>query len=385
MPFISWPYEWPFSALKSAAKLHLDIQVDALASDVVLSDASAYNVQFDGHRPVFIDSLSFRRYREGEYWTGHRQFCEQFLNPLVLQAKTGIPFQPWFRGTLEGISSSVLNDILPWYRKLSWNTMSQVWLQAKFQAGRTEKDARARMDRNKLSKRAYGEILLGLRRWIDKLEPRRTSKSDWQDYSRTHSYGDDESAAKKAFVDRFVRRTAPNCLLDCGCNTGDFSILALNAGAKRVIGIDFDEAAVDIASLRARDGAHNFLPLVINASNPSPSQGWLQLERAGFKERLGADALLALALVHHLVISNNLRMEQVVQWLIDLAPAGVVEFVPKTDPMVRRLLTLRDDVFTDYSEDNFERCVRRAAEIVETETISRHGRKLYAYQRHVEN
>lgn len=385
IPFVSWPYEWPFAALKSAAQLHLDIQVKALACDVVLSDASAYNIQFDGHRPIFIDSLSFRRYMPGEYWTGHRQFCEQFLNPLVLQAKTGVPFQPWFRGSLEGVSSLVLNELLPWYRKLSWNVMSQVWLQARFQARRTEKDAQARMDRRKLSQRAYREILLSLRRWVDKLEPRRRSKSNWQDYTRTHSYTDDESAAKKAFVQRFVERVAPDSLLDCGCNTGDYSFLALDAGAKRVVGIDSDEAAIDIAYRRSRDSSCNFLPLVIDACNPSPSQGWLQKERSGLKKRVSADALLALALVHHLVIASNLRMEQVVHWLISLSPTGVIEFVPKTDPMVQRLLALRDDIFTDYSEANFEHCLRQDAEIVETETISQHGRKLYAYKRHDTN
>lgn len=381
---ISWPYEWSFSALRSAASLHLEIQMEALDAGVVLSDASAYNVQFQGHRPIFIDSLSFRPYRDGEYWTGHRQFCEQFLNPLLLQAHTGTPFQPWYRGSLEGIPSTALSELLPWYRKLSWNLMTQVWLQARFQSGRTEADAAQRMSGRKLSKRAYREMLVSVKRWIDALEPQRNQKSTWQDYSRTHSYNPEEATAKQQFVHRFVERVAPDCLLDCGCNTGDYSLLALDAGAALVVGIDFDEAAIDIAFQRARERRANFLPLVIDASNPSPSQGWLQQERAGFRERVGANALLALALLHHLVIANNLRMEQVVRWLVDLSPEGIIEFIPKADPMVQRLLALRDDIFTDYSEQNFESCLRDNATIVDTVTVSRHGRKLYAYRRHAE-
>src|SRR5690606_24922064 len=91
LPFISYPYEWSFPLLKAAAILHLTVQLDALEADFSLSDSTAYNVQFDGVRPVFIDVLSFRKYHDGEVWAGHRQFCEQFLNPLLLRSYFGIP------------------------------------------------------------------------------------------------------------------------------------------------------------------------------------------------------------------------------------------------------------------------------------------------------
>ncbi|MGH8719441.1 MAG: hypothetical protein ACREV0_10955, partial [Burkholderiales bacterium] len=113
LPFISWPYEWSFPLLKSAALFHLDLQVKSLERGVTLSDASAYNLQFQGVTPIFIDTLSFRRYREGEFWTGHRQFCEQFVNPLLLRALLGIPHNAWYRGALEGISGHELSRLLP--------------------------------------------------------------------------------------------------------------------------------------------------------------------------------------------------------------------------------------------------------------------------------
>ncbi|MCH8816049.1 MAG: class I SAM-dependent methyltransferase, partial [Chloroflexi bacterium] len=89
--------------LRRAALHYLDLHLDLLERNFTLSDASAYNIQFRGTRPVFIDVLSIRPYREGEYWTGYRQFCEQFLNPLLLVAVSGIPYQAWFRGNIEGI------------------------------------------------------------------------------------------------------------------------------------------------------------------------------------------------------------------------------------------------------------------------------------------
>ena len=98
VPFISYPYEWSASLLRKAALHHLDTQLEALERGFTLSDATAYNVQFVGPKPVFIDHLSFRPYRDGEIWAGHRQFCMQFLNPLIIWSRLGIAPNPWYRG-----------------------------------------------------------------------------------------------------------------------------------------------------------------------------------------------------------------------------------------------------------------------------------------------
>ena len=119
LTFVSHPYEWSFAALKAAALFHLDLQLEALDHGITLSDATAYNVQFQGTQPIFIDHLSFIPYAPGALWLGHRQFCEQFLHPLLLQAKTGIPFQAWYRGAMEGIQSATLLRVLPGHACLS--------------------------------------------------------------------------------------------------------------------------------------------------------------------------------------------------------------------------------------------------------------------------
>ncbi len=116
LPYISYPYEWSFPALKAAALLHLDVHLHALKGGITLSDASAYNIQFRGPEPVFIDHLSFRPYRDGEFWIGHRQFCEQFLNPLLLRSVLGVPHNAWYRGALEGIGVSEINQLIPWQK-----------------------------------------------------------------------------------------------------------------------------------------------------------------------------------------------------------------------------------------------------------------------------
>lgn len=381
LPFISYPYEWSFPALKAAALLHLDIHLKALEDDVTLSDASAYNVQFQGPRPVFIDHLSFRRYRDGEFWHAHGQFCEQFLNPLLLRAICGIPHNAWYRGSQEGITVSDLHRLLPLRSKFSWNVFTQVVLQARLQNAVTDKERPARASIRKLPKAALRRMLESLRRWIARLQPADRGSTVWRDYSKAHSYSDDEVAAKQGFIDAFAAAVQPTVLWDLGCNTGDYSKAALAAGAGLAIGFDSDQGALELGYDRARQENLNFLPLFLDAANPTPDQGWAQQERRGLAARAPADGLLALALVHHLAIARNVPLDRVVGWLSGLASAGVIEFVPKDDAMVQQLLKLREDIFPDYTRDYFLRAVQDHGRIVRQQTVSQSGRLLVWYQR----
>jgi ribosomal protein L11 methylase PrmA len=381
--YVSYPYEWSFPALKAAALLHLELHLELLDHDVTLSDASAYNVQFQGVRPIFIDVLSLRRYREGEYWLGHRQFCEQFLNPLLLRALAGVPHNAWYRGGLEGIGVLEIDRVLPLRRKLSWNVISHVVLQAKLHRAAIRKP-QAKLDKvraRQLSKTALRGLLTQLSRWIERLEPADTGPTVWGTYAETHSYGSQEERAKRRFVAEFVERTQPRLLFDLGCNTGDYAALALEAGAAGVVGFDADQRALETAFARAAAADLAFLPLYLDAANPSPDQGWQQAERAGFGRRAKADAVLALAFEHHLAIGRNVPLDRLLAWLTGLAPRGVVEFVPKTDPTVQRMLALREDIFADYGEAAFEQGLTKVAQIVRSEVVSEHGRRLFWYER----
>jgi ribosomal protein L11 methylase PrmA len=380
---ISYPYEWSFLMLRAAALLHLDLQLAALERGACLSDASAYNVQFRGPRPVFIDLLSLRRYREGEFWTGHSQFCTQFLNPLLLRSLLGVSHNAWYRGSQEGITTAELASLLPFRSKLSWNVFSQVVLQAKMQRsarGRSRSDL-AQVRQRQLPKSAFRNMLLQLRGWIARLEPRDREKSLWNDYAADNTYKSEEAATKHRFIEDFVRSTQPGLLWDIGCNTGAYSETALGAGAGQVVGFDFDQGALDQAFLRAEQKNLDFLPLFLDAANPSPDQGWRQLERAGFQQRARADALVALAFVHHLAIGRNIPLDQLLAWLTSLAPTGVIEFVHKSDTTVKQMLAMREDIFPGYTEEAFTAELDRCAEIVRSEQVSEEGRRLFWYRR----
>ncbi|HLT19148.1 MAG TPA: hypothetical protein VKZ96_06815, partial [Thermomicrobiales bacterium] len=347
------------------------------------SDASAYNVQFRGARPVFIDVLSLRRYREGEYWIGHRQFCDQFLNPLLLRALLGVPHNAWYRGSLEGVSATDLARLLPLRRKLSWKVLSHVVLQARLDQRALLQPEKSieKVRQGRLSKTAFCGLLTQLRNWIARLQPADTGPTTWGDYARTHGYASDEEAAKRRFVAEFVEGAKPRLVFDLGCNAGDYSVVALEAGARDVIGFDFDQRVLETAFARASSQDLSFLPLFLDAANPSPDQGWQQAERAGFASRARADGLLALAFEHHLAIGRNVPLPQLLSWLTSLAPAGVIEFVPKSDPTVQRMLALREDIFTDYDEAAFTSCLEQNARIVRDQTVSQHGRRLFWYDR----
>ena len=378
----TYPYEWSFSLLKAAALFHLELHLHLLEKGLTLSDASAYNVQFQGPKPIFIDHLSVRPYRDGEFWLGHRQFCEQFLNPLLLRAHLDIAHNAWYRGNLEGIMTSDLARLLPIRSRLGWRVLSNVVLPAYFQKNSTsDRDVSFTTEGRKLPLAGLQSMLRQLHGWISSLQPANKASTTWANYASTTTYDDQETTRKKEFVADFIRSGGARRVIDLGCNTGDYSKICLENGAVAVTGFDFDQQSLDKAYARAVAENLNFLPLFLDARNPSPAQGWMQAERGGFNERFSADAILALAFEHHLAIAHNVPLAQVVEWITAMAPAGVIEFVPKSDPTVRKMLALREDIFPDYTEEAFATALARSGRISNRLQVTESGRTLFSYVR----
>ena len=380
--YISYPYEWGFSQLKAAALHHLDFQLFLLKRGAILKDASAYNIQFKDSKPIFIDALSIDVYKQGQFWQGHEQFCAQFLNPLLLWALRGVAPNAWYRGSLEGLSSMDLSRLLSFKDKLSWTVMTQVVLHARLQRfaiGHTQKTIHKIKQQRPLAKHAYQGQLRQLRNYIAKLRCKALGPTVWQDYAWDNTYEDDETKKKHQLVTKFCKQHCPTMLLDLGCNAGHYSLAALKAGARFVVGYDFDHKAIEKATARGMGKA--FLPLWFDAANPSPAQGWRQQERFGFAQRSQGQAVMALAFVHHLAIARNIPLHQVVEWIVSLAPHGLIEFVEKTDPTVQKMLSLREDIFADYSKQSFEQALKKVAHVRASTVVSKSGRRVYNFQR----
>lgn len=380
LEFISYPYEWSFPGLQAAALLTLDLHLDALGYGLTLSDASAYNIQFVGPRPLCIDYLSLIPYQAGQVWLGYRQFCEQLLNPLLLTAKTGVAFQPLYRGTLEGLRSAELAALLPLRAKLDPRIALHVVLQGRLQ--RTVTARRTSIARGiRLSPNALANNLRAMRGWVAGLRPPASQQTPWERYEQTAHYTGDERAAKASFVAAAVTAAGPPTLWDLGCNSGEYSELALRSGARKVIGFEPDPGALNAAYRRATEKQLHFLPLALDLANPSPALGWRQQERLGLAERRNADFVLCLALLHHLVLGRNLPLPQVLEWLISLAPRGVLEFVPKEDPMAQQLLALKPDIAPDYDRSSVAALLRRQVRIERETVVTGSGRVLYSFVR----
>ena len=378
---LSYPYEWTFGELREAALLTLDIQLEAMAAGWTLKDASAYNIQFHGARPIHIDSSSFERLEDGSPWIAYRQFCEQFLAPLALAARRDVRLADLLRLGPDGVSLDLASRILPRRTWLDFGLVSHVHLHARAQTRHANGDD-GRAARQARLPRARLEGLIGnLRSTVAGLDwdPRGT---EWADYAQNTSYTERAAADKDRVVDAWLREVPGARVWDLGANTGRFSRMAADAG-KRVVAFDIDPAAAERHFRAIREaGRTDILPLVVDIANPSPALGWAGRERRSLLERANADAILALALVHHLALTRNVPLPMVVDLFADLAQWAIVEFVPKEDPMVRRLLATRRDVFPRYDLDGFRDAATTRFEILREAPIADSTRVLLLLRRY---
>lgn len=361
IPFVSYPYEWTFGMLKDAALLHLELLAAALDDGMIMKDSSAYNIQWQGAQPCFVDIPSFERLRPGQPWVGYRQFCEQFLHPLMLQAYKGADFRPWLRGSIDGIAAQALRPLLS-TRDLArpgvlLHVVAQSALQRRY-AGKPS-DVRSSLAEAGFDASLIARNVAGLRTIIGRMTPR-GAKTTWADYTETHSYDVAEHAAKRDFVRAAAGHRHWRLVWDLGCNAGLFSRLAAEH-SECVVAMDCDWMAVErlYRAQQERDDRRKILPLVINLADPSPSQGWRGLERKALPERGRPELTLCLALLHHIVIGANIPMRDFIGWLAGLGTALVIEFVGRDDEMVEMLLANKDDIYADYGMESFERELHR--------------------------
>ena len=378
--FISYPYEWSFHRLKDAALHHLNLHINLLKNDATLIDAYSYNIQFNNYSPIFIDLMSIKKYSEGEFWVGHKQFCESFLNPLVLKSKLGVDYNNWFKGNLEGINTGELSKLLKFRHMFSWNIFYNIFLLDYFEK-KYKKNEDLKMTKNKkLKKNYYLSILSNLINFIENLKPKK-ERSVWGEYSRDNTYDDEEKKNKHEFISNYFNKNKFNRVLDLGCNNGEYSKLALNSGCDNVIGLDYDLNAIDEAYLISKKEKLNFLPLYFDVSNPSSNIGWRQKERKGFIERLNFDSVIALAFEHHLAIAKNIPLEDVINWITSLAPKGIIEFVPKNDITIQSMMRLKGDIFPNYNLENFKRLLSNKTKISSEKIVSKSGRTLLCFEK----
>jgi ribosomal protein L11 methylase PrmA len=374
IPFISYPYEWSFSELKNAAKITLQIQKIALEFGMSLKDASTYNIQFLKDHFVFIDTLSFEKYVQDKPWVAYKQFCQHFLAPLALMSYKDIRLNQLLRIFIDGVPLDLASSLLPSSSLFKFSSLSHIHLHAKSQKHYSDKKVKTSESKLSLSRlKALVQSLEGAVNGL-KWKPEGT---EWSDYYEDTNYSDESFNQKKQIVENFLEKANPNSVWDLGANEGVFSRISSNKGIK-TMSFDIDPSAVEKNYLHMiHDNEENLLPLLLDLTNPPAASGWSNTERQSLIERGKADLVLALALIHHLSISNNVPFRNVASFFSSICDSLIIEFVPKEDSQVQRLLASREDIFSSYDQEHFEQNFELFFDIIETKEIPMSKRTIY--------
>ena len=379
VPFVSYPYEWTFSMLKDAALLQLDLLLAALEHDLILKDSSPYNVQFKGGRAIFVDVGSFERVREGEPWVGYRQFCMLYLYPLLLQAAKGVRFQPWLRGSIDGITPRQMRGLMSFRDRFRRGLTTNVFLHARLEERYADrpKETKQEVKRAGMGRQLIVANVRKMRKLVSRLEwdP---PEGVWVAYGERNTYTDEDARRKDDFVREVATSRPWRLVWDIGCNNGRYSRITAE-GTRYVVAVDADQGPVELLYRELRDaGDETVLPLTMNLADPSPGLGWRGLERKAMPDRGSPDLVLALALVHHVAISANVPVRELVDWFAGLGSALVIEFPTREDPMVQKLLApKREGLHPDYELGFFERCLGEAFDVSRSERLQSGTRVLY--------
>ena len=377
VPFISYPYEWSFSQLKDAALATLSIQKRALKLDMSLKDASAYNIQFVRGRPTLIDTLSFEIYKEGEPWVAYKQFCQHFLAPLALMSYCDVRLSQLLRVYIDGIPLDLASELLPIRTKFNFGLLTHIHIHAGAQKRYSDKAVAPR--KGGMSKQALTGLIESLEATVKKLTWK-PAGTEWGDYYENTNYTDSAFEHKRQLVKEWSAEKKPALVWDLGGNIGVFSREAASSGAF-TISFDIDPAAVEQNYRTVKtQKEQNVLPLVLDLTNPSPALGWDNAERDSFGARGLVDMALALAVIHHLAISNNVPLPQLANFFAAHCRWLVIEFVPKSDSQVQKLLASREDIFPDYTREGFEAAFSLPFTIHKSEPVRDSERVLYLMQ-----
>ena len=374
IPFISYPYEWSFSQLKDAALLTLRIQKAAMKYGMTLKDGSAFNIQFHNGHPIFIDTLSFEIYEEGQIWKPYKQFCQHFLAPLALISKKDVRLNLLSKTFIDGIPIDLAAKLLPKTTFGNFGLMAHIHAHAKSQKHYENKDAKIKQ--KTLSKRSFEGLIESLKSSIEKMTWN-VDSTEWGDYYSDTNYTEKSFEEKKQFISLTIDQVKPKLVWDMGANTGVFSRLASTKGIN-TISYDIDPLAVEKNYLlSSQNSEQNILPLILDLTNPSSGIGWNHNERMSIIQRGPADMVFALALVHHLAISNNVPLNKLAEFFSQISKFLIIEFVPKSDSQVKRLLLTREDIFENYDEKNFEIEFSKFFKIINSKKILDSERTIY--------
>jgi cyclopropane fatty-acyl-phospholipid synthase-like methyltransferase len=371
LPFVSYPYEWSFSQFKEAALLTLKINQLALEYGMILKDASMFNVQFIGCKPVFIDLTSFEVYEQDTPWNGYYQFCKHFYGPIFLASKKNIILPKLLQYFIDGIPLKEVVSVCSWYDFLNSGAFLHLYLHAKGE-GKIVNGT----EENKVTKKQLSNIFTHLESAITSLTIKQ-KQTVWDNYNENNNYEFESQQHKVEIIKGFLNLIDGEKALDIGANDGLYSQLLADRGMYTLV-VDIDELAVDRAFKTQHDLIH---PLQMNLVNPTPAIGWNNSERKSFWERCQVDVIQALAIIHHLVITHDISFEEIAKKLSRHTKYLIIEFVSPDDSQAQILLQNKPHHKLNYNQFNFEIGFNSYFNLIDKKSILETKRKLFCYER----
>jgi hypothetical protein len=355
---ITYPWEWPNSLLEAAALLTLELRRRLLGIGLDLKDASAFNVQFRGMKPIFIDLGSIERWRPNPSWNASRQFIEHFVNPLAVGSGERVTAaDAWDLGGHRGLRSEAARQLLP---KGQRRSLSLLLLQATTRPVEKNAPSEATFSReansNKdLARNATLSLTKRLAKQVRKLHGKEHSTT-WVDYGTRAHYGSEDLTRKSAFATEFVAGEPGRnrLVLDVGGNDGFTAAHLVRHAQARVIVMDADAGALDVlhAGVAATpDVADRVTPVLGDITNLTPASGLLDREFAAFTARVRPSAVICQAVLHHVVITQGTPMQFAVDALAAFGAAVQIEFATPEDEKSRLLIGQIPNWGGDYSTE----------------------------------
>jgi len=336
IPFISYPYEWCFDQLKDAAMRTLDITLIALQHDMILKDASGYNIQFEGYEALLIDTLSFEKYKEGTPWIAYRQFCENFLLPLAITSYTDLRLQSLLAIYIDGVPMDYAMSLLPWRARLSLGINLHIYLHAN-SITKHNKNIKSDIQVIYITKSKLVQLISHLRDTIKSLHIKNKS-SQWKDYYVKDTLAEYDEAKQLEVQQMLEQCGTINKIWDMGANNGMYSRIA-SRYCNHVLSSDIDRYCVaQNYVLNKQHEIKNVLPLYGDLLNPSPAIGWAGQERMSWWDRVEVDVIIALAIIHHLVITHYISFEMIAKLIATKCKYLIIEFANIDDEKVKFLL-----------------------------------------------
>jgi SAM-dependent methyltransferase len=355
---ITYPWEWTPMQWRAAAELTLRIASQAISAGWTLKDATPLNIVFAGARPVLVDLLSFERRDPGSsVWLAYGQFVRTFLLPLVAAKYLSWPLQATLFRRDGYEPAEIYQALRPWQR-LNPKLIDVVTLAALLEKpGAKGLSSRAPSSSNpELAAHILTKRIARLGRQVASTAVSR-SRSQWSEYaqSATH-YQASDTASKQQFVRNVFARCHAQNVLDIGANTGTYSLIAADTGAK-VVSLDADTAAIEVLWTTAAQQNKPITALVANVARPTPAAGWKNREQLSLLDRLTGkfDLVLMLAVIHHLILREQLPLGHIAELCASLTTRWLVlEWVSPSDPMYQEWLRGRDDLYGHLSESDLQ-------------------------------